>query len=132
MKMPQPKTGRSAKLSPRLSTVDEYFATITGPAKEMLTKMRAAIRSVIPADASEVISYRMPAFRRKSVIVWYAAFAKHCSLFPGGAVLDEMKDELDDFVTSKGTVQFPTDKPLPVGLVKKIVKKRLAQLNQKS
>jgi uncharacterized protein YdhG (YjbR/CyaY superfamily) len=97
----------------------------------MLSKMRSTIRSVVPADATEVISYGIPAFKQKSVLVWYAAFAKHCSLFPGGAVLNEMKNEIDGFVTSKGTIQFPIEKPLPVALVKQIVKKRLAQVNQK-
>lgn len=102
---------------------------MNGPAREMLTKLRATIRSVVPAGATEVISYRMPAFKGKKMVVWYAAFARHCSLFPGGAVIEQMKDELKDFVTSKGTIQFPIDKPLPTALVKRVIKRRLEQLD---
>jgi uncharacterized protein YdhG (YjbR/CyaY superfamily) len=132
MKKAQAKRSSKAKAKNRATTVDEYFAKIEGPAHEMLSKIRSTIRSVVPADATEVISYGIPAFKRKKVLVWYAAFANHCSLFPGGAVLNEMKDELDGFSTSKGTIQFPLEKPLPTALVKKIVKRRLAQLDQKS
>lgn len=113
-------------------TVDEYFANIEGPAHAMLTKMRETIRSVVPAATTEVISYRIPAFKQKNIVVWYAGFTNHCSLFPGAAVVEQMKDQFDEFVTSKGTIQFPIDKPLPVALIKKIVKSRLEQLNQKS
>jgi uncharacterized protein YdhG (YjbR/CyaY superfamily) len=93
----------------------------------MLTEMRGAIRSAVPRDATEIISYRMPAFRRDGVLVWYAAFADHCSLFPGASVLEQFKDELAGFKTSKGTVQFPLDKPLPVALIKRIVKARVVE-----
>ncbi|HJZ73413.1 MAG TPA: DUF1801 domain-containing protein [Vicinamibacterales bacterium] len=97
------------------------------PARSMLTKMRAAIRTVLPRDATEIISYRMPAFRRDGVLVWYAAFADHVSLFPRASVLTQFKDELAEFKISKGTVQFPLDKPLPTALIKRIVKARLAE-----
>ena len=130
--MKKAESKRRSKPSNRVKTVDDYFAKVEGPAHEMLSKMRATIRSVVPADATEVISYGIPAFKQKSILVWYAAFANHCSLFPGGAVLNEMKNELDDFSTSKGTIQFPLEKPLPTALVKKIVKRRLAQIDQKS
>jgi uncharacterized protein YdhG (YjbR/CyaY superfamily) len=94
----------------------------------MLTEMRGAIRSVVPRKAIEVISYRIPAFKHERVLVWYAAFGDHCSLFPGGSVLDEFKEELRGFKTSKGTVQFPLDRPLPSRLIKRIVKAKLAEL----
>ena len=129
VKKAQPK--RSSKANNRAQNVDEYFANLKGPAHEMLTKMRSTIRSVLPADATEVISYGIPAFRQKKILVWYAAFANHCSLFPGGAVLHEMKEELDGFVTAKGTIQFPMGKPLPVVLIKKIIKKRLTEIDKK-
>jgi uncharacterized protein YdhG (YjbR/CyaY superfamily) len=93
----------------------------------MLTKMRAAIRAAVPRDATEIISYRMPAFRGNGVLVWYAAFTDHSSLFPGAAVLEQFKDELTGFKTSKGTVQFPLDRPLPVALIKRIAKARVAE-----
>jgi len=97
----------------------------------MFDKLRAAIRASVPADATEIISYRIPAFARDGVLVWYAAFAKHCSLFPTAAVIDEFRDELKGFTVSKGTIQFPLDKPLPIALVKKIVKARVAQKETK-
>jgi uncharacterized protein YdhG (YjbR/CyaY superfamily) len=59
--------------------------------------------------------------------VWYAAFADHCSLFPGGTVLAQLKDELTGYKTSKGTVQFPLGKPLPIALIKRILKARVAE-----
>jgi uncharacterized protein YdhG (YjbR/CyaY superfamily) len=89
--------------------------------------MRAVIRSAVPPESTEVISYGMPAFKHKKVLVWFAAFSTHCSLFPTGAVIEAFKNELKGFSTSKGTIQFPTDKPLPTALVKKLVKARVAQ-----
>jgi uncharacterized protein YdhG (YjbR/CyaY superfamily) len=108
-------------------TVDEYLARVPEPARSTLNKMRAAIRSAVPREATETISYQMPAFAHNGVLVWYAAFAKHVSLFPGGSVLEVFKDELAGFKTSKGTVQFSLDKPLPIPLIKRIVKARVAQ-----
>lgn len=96
----------------------------------MLEKLRLVIRSVVPKDASEVISYSIPAFRQKKIIVWYAAFSSHCSLFPTAAIIEEFKDELNDYTISKGTIQFPLDKPLPSALIKRIVKARVAQLKE--
>jgi uncharacterized protein YdhG (YjbR/CyaY superfamily) len=105
--------------------VDDYFARVPDDARRMLKKLRAAIRSAVPRDATETISYGIPAFRRDVVLVWYAAFAGHCSLFPGGAVLERFEDDLAGFKTSKGTVQFPLDRPLPTALVTRIVKARV-------
>lgn len=96
----------------------------------MLEKLRLVIRSVVPKDASEVISYSIPAFRQKKIIVWYAAFSSHCSLFPTASVIEDFKDELKDYIISKGTIQFPLDKPLPSSLIKAIVKARVAQLKE--
>ncbi|QNI34805.1 DUF1801 domain-containing protein [Alloacidobacterium dinghuense] len=87
--------------------------------------MRAAIRSVVPRESTEVISYGIPAFKHKTVLVWYAAFANHCSLFPTASVIETFKDELEAFTISKGTIQFPINKPLPIALIKKIVKLRV-------
>lgn len=132
MKRLQSKRSSKPGAKNRAKTVDEYFANIEGPAHEMLTTMRSTLRSVLPLNATEVISYGIPAFKQKKVLVWYAAFANHCSLFPGGAVLNEMKSDLDGFVTAKGTIQFPIGEPLPVALIKKIVKKRLGQIDKKA
>lgn len=110
-----------------VTTVEEYFACAPQAARSALSKMRLAIRSAVPHDATETISYRMPAFRRDGVLVWYAAFRDHTSLFPGGSVLARFTNELAEYKTSKGTVQFPLDKPLPTTLIKKIVRARVAE-----
>ena len=106
---------------------DEYLAGVPESARSHLNKFRAAIRSVMPPDATEIIGYGIPAFKHKKVLVWFAAFSNHCSLFPTAAVIEEFKKELKGFSTSKGTIHFPTDKPLPIALIKKLVKARLAQ-----
>jgi uncharacterized protein YdhG (YjbR/CyaY superfamily) len=111
--------------------IDEYLAGIPEPARSTLKKIRAAIRSAVPAEATETISYRIPAFQYKGVLVWFAAFSDHCSLFPTSSVIAAFKDELMGFATSKGTIQFPTNKPLPAALVKKLVKARVAQNESK-
>jgi uncharacterized protein YdhG (YjbR/CyaY superfamily) len=132
--MKKTKTGRrgaTAKSKGGTRTVEEYLAAIPEPARSTFDKLRATIRSVVPAEATETISYQIPAIRHKGVLVWFAAFANHCSLFPTAAVMDEFKNELKSFTTSKGTVQFPLDKPLPVALIKKIVKTRVAQSESK-
>jgi uncharacterized protein YdhG (YjbR/CyaY superfamily) len=112
-----------------MKTVEAYLAAVPEPARTTLERVRTVIRSAVPKESTEVISYSMPAFRHKKVIVWYAAFKDHCSLFPGGRLIKTMKDDLAGYRTSKGTIQFPIDKPLPAALIKKIVKARLAELN---
>jgi len=126
-------TKRSAapKGSGAPKNVDEYLARVPEAARSTLNKIRAAIRSAAPAKATETISYGIPAFKYKGVLVWYAAFAKHCSLFPTAAVIEEFKSELTGYTLSKGTIQFPTDKPMPAALLKKLVKARVAQVERK-
>jgi uncharacterized protein YdhG (YjbR/CyaY superfamily) len=111
--------------------VEEYLAGVPEVARGNFAKLRAAVRSAVPAEATETISYAIPAIKHKGVLVWFAAFASHCSLFPTAAVIEAFKNELAGFTTSKGTVQFPTDKPLPIALVKKLVKARVAQNESK-
>ena len=120
-----------AKGSGAPKNVDEYLAGVPEPARTTLNKMRAAIRSAVPPQASETISYGMPAFKHKGVLVWFAAFSNHCSLFPTASVIEAFKNELKGLSTSKGTIHFPTDKPLPTALVKKLVKARVAQNESK-
>ena len=112
-------------------TVDEYLDGVPEPARSTLKKMRATIRSVVPRQWTETISYRMPAFRHNVVLVWYAGFANHVSLFPTAAVIEAFKDELAEFKTSKGTIHFPTDKPLPIALIKRMVTARVARAERK-
>jgi uncharacterized protein YdhG (YjbR/CyaY superfamily) len=125
------KSGSASKTSSTPKTIDEYLAGVPEPARGALNKVRAAIRSAAPPEATETISYRIPAFKYKGVLVWFAAFSDHCSLFPTAAVIEEFKNELKGFSTSKGTIHFTTDKPLPVALVKKLVKARVAQNERK-
>lgn len=132
--MKKTKAGKRSPAATKKNTpqsIDEYLARVPEPARSALNMMRAAIRSAVPAEATEVISYRIPAFRHNGVLVWYAGFAKHCSLFPTAAVIDKFKDELKGFSTSKGTIQFPLDQPLPTALIKKLVKARVGQNAQK-
>jgi len=107
--------------------IDEYLARVPEPARGTLNKIRAAIRSVAPPGATEAISYGMPAFKHNGVLVWFAAFSKHCSLFPGSSAIEAFQGELKSYATSKGTIQFPTDKPLPTALVKKLVRARITE-----
>jgi uncharacterized protein YdhG (YjbR/CyaY superfamily) len=111
--------------------VDEYLAGVPESARSTLIKLRAAIRSAVPREATETISYRMPAFKYKGMLVWFAAFSNHCSLFPGSSVIEAFQNELKGFSISKGTIHFPTDKPLPTALIKKLVKARVAQNESK-
>jgi uncharacterized protein YdhG (YjbR/CyaY superfamily) len=108
--------------------VGEYLAGLPEPARTTLKRVRAVIRSVVPVETTEVISYGIPTFKYKRRLVAFAAFRDHCSFFPlGSSVLDAFKDELKEFRVSKGTLHFPLDRPLPTALVKKIVRARIAQ-----
>jgi len=120
-------TGKGRKSAKKPKTVDEYFAAIPEPARSTLNKMRETIRSVVPVGSTEIISYGIPGFKDKRVLVWYAAFSDHCSLFPTASIIEKFKTELERFRTSKGTIHFPMDKPLPTTLIKKLVKARVAQ-----
>jgi uncharacterized protein YdhG (YjbR/CyaY superfamily) len=111
--------------------VDEYLARVPEPARSTLKEIRAAIRAVVPPEATEIISYRMPAFKYKGVLVWFAAFSNHCSFFPTASVIETFKNELKDYSISKGTIHFPMDKPLPAALVKQMVRVRVAQNESK-
>jgi uncharacterized protein YdhG (YjbR/CyaY superfamily) len=109
-------------------SVEEYVARVPEPGRSTLRKVRAVIRSVVPEETTEVISYGMPTFRYRRGLVAIAVFRDHCSFFPlGASVLDAFAEELKPFRVSKGTLHFPLDKPLPAALVKKIVKARIAQ-----
>ena len=118
--------GKSAR-RPAAKTVDEYVATLDGPGRAACVKLRAAIRAVAPRDAAEVISYGIPAIKTNKVLVSFAAFSDHCSLFPTAEVIAEFKRELKGLTISKGTIHFPLDRPIPTALVKSIVKARVAK-----
>jgi uncharacterized protein YdhG (YjbR/CyaY superfamily) len=112
--------------------VEEYLAAVPEPARTTLNKVRAVIRSAVPPETTEAISYRIPTFNYKGPLVGFAAFSNHCSLFPmSGSVVKAFKNELEGFETSKGTIRFPVDKPLPAALLKKLVRARIAEKEQK-
>ncbi len=108
--------------------VDKHIVGLKEPGRGTMKKMRAMIRAAAPREATEVIGYGMPMFRYKGALMAYAAFSDHCSLFPMSvAVIEAHAKELGKLRTSKGTIQFPLDKPLAAGLVKKMVKSRVAE-----
>jgi uncharacterized protein YdhG (YjbR/CyaY superfamily) len=109
-------------------SVEAYLADVSPKDRAVLQKIRATVRSVVP-DAEEKISYGIPAFIWHGNLVYYGAMKKHLSLFPGSkAVIKKFETELEPFdATSTGTIRFSADKPLPMTLVKKIVRARMAE-----
>jgi uncharacterized protein YdhG (YjbR/CyaY superfamily) len=108
--------------------IDAYLAILEEPKKSTLSDLRRTILGIIP-EAEQCIAYGMPAFRlRGKVIAGFAAFKNHLSFFPhSGSVLLELHDEVAEYMTSKGTLQFPVDTPLPKTLVKKLIDVRVSQ-----
>jgi len=119
------KRNTGAKNAPA-KDVDEYLAGVPKEARATLEKLRKTIKAAAPM-ASESISYQMPMYKHHGMVIGFAAFKDHCSLFPGAAVMDAHKEELKRYDTSKGTIRFPANKPLPAALVKKLVKARIAE-----
>ena len=107
--------------------VDEYLARVPADLRAALEALRATIRDAAP-EAEEVISYQIPAFRQNGTLVYYAAFRDHCSFFVGSrAIQESFAAELKPFASGKGTLRFTPRKPLPSGLVRRIVKARVAE-----
>jgi uncharacterized protein YdhG (YjbR/CyaY superfamily) len=116
-----------------LAEVEAYLAKVQEPARTTLEKMRAMIRAAAPKEATEAISYSIPSFQYRGGLVAYAAFKKHCSFFPMGAVaIEQFAGELEGFRVSRGTIHFALDKPLPAALVKKMVKACVARNEAKA
>ncbi len=113
-------------------TVDEYFSRLSPEAREPLQDLRQTIRAAAPT-AEEVISYQMPALRLNGVLVYYAAFADHFSFFPGSVETSrKFAKELKPFAAGKGTFHFTRERPLPADLVRRIVKARVEENEQKA
>jgi uncharacterized protein YdhG (YjbR/CyaY superfamily) len=128
--MKKAKTVRRSggKSSDGVKDVERYLAKVPEPARTTLQKVRAMIKAAAPREATEAISYGIPAFKYNGMLVAYAAFAKHCSFFPAsGTLLKEFAEELKDYPSSKGTIRFAVDQPLPEGLVRKLVEARVAK-----
>jgi uncharacterized protein YdhG (YjbR/CyaY superfamily) len=115
----------------KFKTVDEYFSAFPASTKSVLRKMRATIKDVVP-QAEEVISYNMPAFKQNGILVWYAAYKQHIGFYPTPGPIKTFAQELLQYKTSKGAIQFPIDKPIPTSLVKKIVSFRVKQNLEKA
>ena len=108
-------------------TIDEYLATLSDVQRAALQKLRKTIKAAAP-KAEECISYQIPAFRQNGMLVGFRATANHCSFFlMSSTTVEAHKDELKNYDTSKGTIRFQPDDPLPAGLVRKLVKARIAE-----
>jgi uncharacterized protein YdhG (YjbR/CyaY superfamily) len=125
------KKNKSAKPTKVPKTVTEYLDRVPEPARTTLNKVREIIRSVAPPEATEGISYGIPTFKYKGMLASFAAFSDHCSLFPGAGPTIEFKNELKNFQTSKGTIRFAPNKPLPAALLKRLLKARIAENERK-
>jgi uncharacterized protein YdhG (YjbR/CyaY superfamily) len=112
-------------------TFDEYLERLPADVMEALENLRQLIKSVAP-DAEELISYQMPSYKLNGPLVYFAAFTNHCSFFCGKKIAEEYGAELSTFKVSGGTIQFTPSKPLPVSIVKKIVKRRVQENKQKA
>jgi uncharacterized protein YdhG (YjbR/CyaY superfamily) len=114
-------------MSAKPRTIDEYLAPLSNEKRAALEKLRRAIRSAAP-NAEECISYQIPAFRLGGrLLVAFGAAANHCAFYPGAFPIKAHKEELKTYDTSKGTVRFQADSPLPATLVRKLVKARIAE-----
>lgn len=108
-------------------TIDEYLAALSADKRAALEKLRKTIQAAAP-KAEECISYGLAAFRQDGMLVAFGATANHCAFYlMSSSTVEDHKDELEDYETSKGTIRFPADKPLPVALVRKLVKARIAE-----
>jgi uncharacterized protein YdhG (YjbR/CyaY superfamily) len=114
-------------------TIDEYLVSVNAYHRDALQKIRETVHAVAP-NANECIRYGIPAFRMNGrSLVFFGAWANHCALYPGSsATLKNFRNELRDFQTSKGTLRFSPCKPLPVALVKRLVKARIAENNDRA
>ncbi len=110
------------------TTIDGYLAALSDDKRATLEKIRKAIRAAAP-KAEECISYGIPAFRLDGrLVAGFSASARHCSFFPmSGSTVETLQDELAGYETSKGTIRFAADRPLPAALVRKLVRARIAE-----
>jgi uncharacterized protein YdhG (YjbR/CyaY superfamily) len=113
------------------NNTDEYIALFPENIQEILQKLRATIKKSAPG-AEEVISYKIPAFKLNGMLVWFAANKEHIGFYPTASPIRVFKKELASYKTSKGAIQFPIEKAIPLTLVKDIVKFRVSENLQKA
>jgi uncharacterized protein YdhG (YjbR/CyaY superfamily) len=128
-----PASGHLRGVAGSTGEVDEYLRGVQEPGRRTLRTLQRTILEIIP-DAEQVISYGVPAFRaRGETVAGFAAFKNHLSYLPfSGSVLSQLADELDGYATTKGSLHFPVDRPLPKALVEKLIAVRLAQVGRRS
>lgn len=114
----------------KFKDIDEYHSYQPANIRKILEQLRQTIRQAAPR-ATETISYGMPAFRQNKVLVYYAGHKEHIGFYPTPNPIVYFKRELEKYNTTKGAIQFPIDKPLPLTLIKKIVKFRLDEDSKK-
>jgi uncharacterized protein YdhG (YjbR/CyaY superfamily) len=114
------------QMRPQFKTIDEYIKSYPENIRIILEKLRQTIHEAAPG-AEEVISYRIPAFKLNGILVYFAAYKDHIGFYPTSSGINAFKSEITQYPVSKGTVQFPLDKPIPYGLVKKIVAYRVKE-----
>lgn len=112
--------------SQKFSSVDEYIAVFPPGTQAILQELRQTIKKAAP-KAEEVISYNMPGYKLNGMLVWYAGYKNHIGFYPKPSGLKAFEKELSGYKSSKGAVQFPIDKPMPLSLVTKIVKMRIKE-----
>jgi uncharacterized protein YdhG (YjbR/CyaY superfamily) len=112
-------------------TIDGYIATFPGHIQKILEELRSTIKKAAP-DAEEKISYQMPAFTLKGILVYFAAHKNHIGFYPTASAVAVFRKELAEYNNSRGTIQFLLDKPLPISLISKIVKFRVKENLEKA
>jgi uncharacterized protein YdhG (YjbR/CyaY superfamily) len=130
---------RATKAKPRPTqtlpseAVEAYIASVPEPVRATLRQLREIIRAAVPAEASEVISYGLPAFSLTKPFFGYAAFKNHLSVLPfSGSFLDSFAKELEPYSCTKGSLHLPFDRPLPAALIQRLVRARVVALSHKA
>ena len=113
------------------NSIDEYIATFPKDIQKILEELRATIKAAAP-DSEEKISYQMPTFFMNGNLVHFAAFKKHIGFYPTPSGIEAFQKELSVYDGAKGSVQFPIDEPMPLKLISRIVKFRVAENKKKA
>ena len=125
-------TGAAAKAAKEPSVIDDYLASLAQPARGTLSKVCEAIRSVVPPGTTEAITYRMPVWKYKGVLIGVVAYSNHCGLcVMNPSVMELFPQDIAKLNTTKGTIRFAIDKPLPLAFVRRLVKARVEQNESK-